>query len=482
MSPLTGVRASPAVLPAVDRFATAVARALAHRSTAEAQTARPGPLSAVEKEVAPEPLGSAAESEALITQAAPLVNLPNISQGPQLFQEEREERVGGPEAGSGAASDNSLGEASAASPKAARDWLFVQSRGGTSEGRGRSAAGPYAVLSEALTPRHYAYAAFAVILALFALAWFWPASKPQRANETSVAEPAPALRAVPALNKTNSQSGQQENGDRTWAAADETPGILRGVPEVINAMTIRLEGRVVRLFGAEWAGGAQAEDLAGYLRGREVECEFASAPDLYRCQVGGHDVSRAVLFNGGARATTEISPELRAAGNPAASAEPAPPDTDTSEGQAGRLTAAAKLAVAHPPYPPAVQQTLDQDLKKCLAQGTSLTYKPGVVHKGDLTGDGRDDYMVDFRAGFCTERLHMVNRTIGWNLVIFIARPNGSLTRVFSDRVRDYEISAGPGPRTITFQLHGGQCGFATAEECVKRRRMNVRAFAFRGR
>ena len=349
--------------------------------------------------------------------------------------------------------------------------------------RGWSAARPYAVPSEPPTPRHYAYAAFAVILALVALACFWPASKPPRPIETSVAEPAPAPSAAPALNKTNSQSEQQENDDRTWPAANETRGILRGVPEVIDAMTIRLEGRVVRLFGAEWAGGAQAEDLAGYLGGREVECEFASAPDLYRCQVGGHDLSRAVLFNGGARATTEISPELRAAGNPAASAEPAPPDTDTSEGQAGRLTAAAKLAVAQPPYPRAVQQTLDQDLKECLAQGgTSLTYKPGVVHKGDLTGDGRDDYMVDFRAGFCTERLHMVNRTVGWKLDIFITRPKGSLTRAFSGRVRDYDISAGPGPRTITFQLHGGQCGFAATEECLKRRKMSARAFAFRGR
>jgi hypothetical protein len=99
---------------------------------------------AVAKEPASEPLGSATESE-LITQAASLVNLPDISQGPPLFQEESEDGLGGPEAGSGAAPDNSLGEASAASPKAARDWLFVQSRGGTSEGRGRSAAGPYAV-------------------------------------------------------------------------------------------------------------------------------------------------------------------------------------------------------------------------------------------------------------------------------------------------------------------------------------------------
>ena len=101
----------PAVMADGDRFATAVISALAHQSTAETQTTRPGPPPAVAKELAPEPLGSATECEvlilssatereALITQAAPLVNLPNISRGPLLFQEVREERVGGPETGS----------------------------------------------------------------------------------------------------------------------------------------------------------------------------------------------------------------------------------------------------------------------------------------------------------------------------------------------------------------------------------------------
>jgi len=35
----------------------------------------------------------------------------------------------------------------------------------------------------------------------------------------------------------------------------------------------------------------------------------------------------------------------------------------------------------------------------------------GIVRKIDLTGDGRDDYLVDFRASFCAERLYMFNGT-----------------------------------------------------------------------
>ena len=96
--------------------------------------------------------------------------------------------------------------------------------------------------------------------------------------------------------------------------------MLKGVPEVIDTATIRVEGRVVRLFGVEWAEGGQAEDLVGYLGGRDVECELASAPDRYRCQVGGHDLSRAVLFNGGGRATADASPELVAVENHAKAA------------------------------------------------------------------------------------------------------------------------------------------------------------------
>ena len=172
---------------------------------------------------------------------------------------------------------------------------------------------------------------------------------------------------------------------------------------------------------------------------------------------------------------------------PAASAEPSPaePAADEPEGDDDRTpaTAATKLALAQPPYPRAVQQALDSGRKECLGQGGArLTYKRGIVRKIDLTGDGRDDYLVDFRAGFCAERLYMFNGTGGWDLDIFVARPKGGLTHVFSGRVRDYDISPGPGPRTITFQLHGGYCGLAGAEQCVKHRKMSERAFAFRDR
>lgn len=96
------------------------------------------------------------------------------------------------------------------------------------------------------------------------------------------------------------------------AAQPQTGGSLRGVPEVLDTTTMEVGGRVVRLFGVEWARGGAAEDLARYIAGREVQCRQASG-DLYRCEINGQDLSRVVLFNGGGRATADATPELKAA-------------------------------------------------------------------------------------------------------------------------------------------------------------------------
>ncbi len=99
-------------------------------------------------------------------------------------------------------------------------------------------------------------------------------------------------------------------------------GTLRGVPDVIDTATLSLNGEVVRLFGVEWAPGAgKPEDLTQYLNGREVACDPAGGNDVYRCQVGGQDLSRVVLFNGGGRPTNDATPELKAAADKAREAK-----------------------------------------------------------------------------------------------------------------------------------------------------------------
>ena len=97
-------------------------------------------------------------------------------------------------------------------------------------------------------------------------------------------------------------------------SAITAPATLRGAAEAIDTATLRMQGRIVRLFGVEWAkGGGKSEDLTTYLNGREVVCEPASGADVYRCQVGGQDLSKVVLFNGGGRTTAQATQDLKAA-------------------------------------------------------------------------------------------------------------------------------------------------------------------------
>lgn len=106
------------------------------------------------------------------------------------------------------------------------------------------------------------------------------------------------------------------------APASSASRALRGVPDVLDTATLSLQGEVVRLFGVEWAPGAgKPDDLTRYLQGREVECDPAGGNDTYRCKVGGQDLSRVVLFNGGGRPNQDATPELKAAADQARAAK-----------------------------------------------------------------------------------------------------------------------------------------------------------------
>jgi 1A family penicillin-binding protein len=90
-----------------------------------------------------------------------------------------------------------------------------------------------------------------------------------------------------------------------------SPGIA-GAAFVLDTGTLKVRGRTVRLEGILGEGGAQAQGMADYIAGREVECVPSSA-GRHRCEVDGWDLSEVVLFNGGGRATPDAPPDLRAA-------------------------------------------------------------------------------------------------------------------------------------------------------------------------
>jgi len=91
------------------------------------------------------------------------------------------------------------------------------------------------------------------------------------------------------------------------------PNAVEGTAEVIDTATLRVGGKLVRLFGVEWVRGGQADELSKYLRGRSVSCLPAAGSSAHVCTVEGRDLSEVVLFNGGGRASSEATPELVAA-------------------------------------------------------------------------------------------------------------------------------------------------------------------------
>ncbi|MDF3064225.1 MAG: hypothetical protein K0S06_4334 [Microvirga sp.] len=188
-------------------------------------------------------------------------------------------------------------------------------------------------------PSRYVYAGLAAVVALGVFGWVWsgpsPAPKPAKAPVAESAGAPAAQAAKPAAAKAPIAQAQKPPASpapaepsgtgsvpdapaaaaATPAASSEPIGALTGVPEVVDTATLRIGGRIARLFGVEWARGGQGEDLARYLRGREVLCELAKTPDIYRCKVEAQDLSKVILFNGGGKATADATPELAAAEN-----------------------------------------------------------------------------------------------------------------------------------------------------------------------
>lgn len=96
---------------------------------------------------------------------------------------------------------------------------------------------------------------------------------------------------------------------------------VRGPAEVVDTATLSLRGRKIQLVGVVGDGDRRTtRPLARFLRRREVVCEAAGTPDVFRCNVEGQDLSELILSNGGARATPDAPAELLAAEEEARSA------------------------------------------------------------------------------------------------------------------------------------------------------------------
>lgn len=124
-------------------------------------------------------------------------------------------------------------------------------------------------------------------------------------------QPAPAANPA-APNPANTDTPPPETDQRP-PEPRRNPNAVEGTAEVIDTATLRVGGKLVRLFGVEWVRGGQADELSKYLRGRSVTCMPAPGSSAHICTVEGRDLSEVVLFNGGGRASSEATPELVAA-------------------------------------------------------------------------------------------------------------------------------------------------------------------------
>jgi hypothetical protein len=153
---------------------------------------------------------------------------------------------------------------------------------------------------------------------------------------------------------------------------------------------------------------------------------------------------------------------------------------------AAALAAGSALAQgpAKPPafdpghYPPEVRKALRYANEECTGQGGgAVMFAPDTVRELDLTGDGRDDYIVDFRDTECAGRQAVYCGTGGCSVEILVTLPNGKIRSVFSDRVRSYQILPGQGARAIRFELHGSYCGGHGNPSCIKAHRITAKPF-----
>ncbi|WP_247635254.1 hypothetical protein [Methylobacterium sp. 37f] len=120
-------------------------------------------------------------------------------------------------------------------------------------------------------------------------------------------------------SQTSAATPSPSAPDMSPAPAEEAPpkrtatNEISGPVEVIDTATLRVGGKLVRLFGVEWVRGGQADELIRYLAGRTVTCQPVAGSEARLCAVDGRDLSEVVLFNGGGRASPEATPDLVAA-------------------------------------------------------------------------------------------------------------------------------------------------------------------------
>jgi hypothetical protein len=142
-------------------------------------------------------------------------------------------------------------------------------------------------------------------------------------------------------------------------------------------------------------------------------------------------------------------------------------------------------AFAQEKYPREIETRFETARKSCredmagATDATTATFKPKAVAKLDLSGDGRDDYIIDYGQASCDDNHAFFCGSGGCYLAILVAKRDGRFVTVFDDQVLDHRLSARRGARTITLDLHHNDCS-GGVEFCVKRARITDKPLALK--
>lgn len=129
-------------------------------------------------------------------------------------------------------------------------------------------------------------------------------------------------------------------------------------------------------------------------------------------------------------------------------------------------------------YPPEVSATIADARKYCEDNGGKFSIAQSAVHKVELSGDKRDDYIVDFTDATCDGADGGLCGTGGCEISIMVALPSGKFVTVFDAPVLTWEVL--PATHSIRFQLHGGYCGeHGGGSHCMKTHRITTKPFKY---
>jgi hypothetical protein len=125
-------------------------------------------------------------------------------------------------------------------------------------------------------------------------------------------------------------------------------------------------------------------------------------------------------------------------------------------------------------YPPVVRASIARVEGECRSSDGTPRRGFRLVRQTELNGDGRPDWILDYRHFDCKDGLTTVCGSGGCALVIFLSKGTRSWAAAWDENVREYRLLNMRGERKIELSLHGVFCGRTGSKRCVKQ-------FTFRG-